>query len=88
MLNGGSNNNNNTINKNKPATAVMKKFQFAEDTETVQKKQDRAARFNKGSKRTFNISNDIPKGESVSSLQPTIVSNEMYNISHFLIFSE
>ena len=61
------NNNNNTIVKSK-STPSMKKFQVPEDEETVQKKQGRAARFQKDFKKSasFNTFNSIPKGDSVS----------------------
>jgi len=59
------NNNNNTIVKSK-STPNMKKFQVVEDEETVQKKQGRAARFQKDFKKSasFNTFNNIPKGDS------------------------
>ena len=76
-------NNNNVMMKSK-STPNMKQFQLDDDTEVTQKKQDRAARFQKDFKKSssFNSFNLIPKGESVrypSPLHPALKS---------LVFSE
>ena len=65
----GNSNNNNTIVKSKSAPN-MKKFQIVDDVETAQKKQGRAARFQKDFKKSssFNAFNNIPKGDLVSDL--------------------
>uniref|UniRef100_A0A7M5U9W3 SAC3/GANP/THP3 conserved domain-containing protein n=1 Tax=Clytia hemisphaerica TaxID=252671 RepID=A0A7M5U9W3_9CNID len=59
------NSNNNIMAKSK-STPNMKQFKIENDTEVTQKKQDRAARFQKDFKKSssFNSSNLIPKGES------------------------